>query len=414
MVKIAINPQTNLQEDSKPTGSGGMYINLTQDDVNRYRNINAADVADYTPYDSMNFTNIYTDDISKYTKYNVPTTRYFNWDEERAQNQGTGEKWINGLAKAGVTTLGAIAENTLGVAAGIGEMMFGSGAYYDNFVGKSVDKFNENMRESFPNYRTQAEEQMSIGQKLLTANFWADTVANGFGYSIGSLGTIYLTGGMGFIGRAAKANLLYNASKGVANGVKISDAIAKGSKARGFVNAAAMGEMGLYMSLGEASVEARETQRNTYDSLVELTREQKIQDGLSPELSESELKDIENASYAAANRNFITQMPALFGTNLFMFGKHVAGFKSASKVNKDIAFDAATNKVVSSIANQGKYRKAWERLKPFGQGVLAEAGQEGWQFASNIMSSDYHTDKYFDAGSASLTSSLYKGIKETD
>ena len=29
------------------------------------------------------------------------------------------------------------------------------------------------------------------------------------------------------------------------------------------------------------------------------------------------------------------------------------------------------------------------------------------------MTSDYHTDKYFDAGTTSLISSFYKGIKET-
>ena len=253
---------------------------------------------------------------------------------------------------------------------------------------------------------------MSTGEKLGTANFWADTVFNGFGYSVGSLATIWMTSGLGLIGRGAKAMQLYNASKAAANGTKIAQSIAAGSKTKGLVNLAAMGEMGVYMSLGEASVEARETQRNVYNDLLQKTLEDK---GFSEEsqLSQADLKDIENASYAAGNRNFLTQLPVLMGTNLFMFGKQVAGFKASSKVNKDIAFDAATNKVVSSIANQGIYRNAWERLKPFGQGLLAEAGQEGWQFASNIMSSDYHTDKYYDAGSASLTSSLYKGIKET-
>ena len=97
MVKISLNPQTNLQES--PELSQGIKIELGN---SAYA---GTDVADYSLYDSMNFTNIYSDDISKYQKYNVPTTRYFNWDEERAQNQGTGEKWVNGLAKAGVTTI---------------------------------------------------------------------------------------------------------------------------------------------------------------------------------------------------------------------------------------------------------------------------------------------------------------------
>ena len=406
MVKISINPQTNLQEPkSTEIVGGGVKIDLNATGTGGQR------LPEQYAYDSMNFTNMYTDDISKYQKYNVPTTRYFNWNEERAQNQGTGEKWGNGLAKAGVTTLGAVAENTLGVVAGIGELVSG-GAYYDNFIGKSVDKFNENMRESFPNFKTQAEEEMSTGQKLGTANFWADTVANGFGYSIGSLATIWMTSGLGLIGRGAKAMQLYNASKAAANGTKIAQSLAAGNKTKGFVNALAMGEMGLYMSLAESSVEARETQKNVYEDLIAQSLEIKGLKDIS-QLSGSELKDIENASYSAANRNFLTQLPVLMATNLLMFGKQVAGFKGAVKVNKDIAYDVATGKVISSVAKQGKFKNVLNRLKPTGQGILSEAGQEGWQFASNIMSSDYHTDKYFDAGTASLTSSLYKGIKET-
>ena len=121
-------------------------------------------------YDSINFTNIYTDDLSKYKKYNVPTTRHFNWDEQRARNQGTGEKWLNGITKALVTTAGAVVENTLGIVAGLGELAAG-GAYYDNFVGKSVDKGNEWMREAMPNYKTQAENDMGIGEKLGTGGY---------------------------------------------------------------------------------------------------------------------------------------------------------------------------------------------------------------------------------------------------
>ena len=127
------------------------------------------------------------------------------------------------------------------------------------------------MREAMPNYRTQAEREMSIGQKLGTANFWADTVANGFGYSIGSLATMWLTGGVGVVGRGAKAMQLYNASKAVANGTKVGQALSKGNKMNGFVNAASMAEMGLYMSLAESSVEARETQKNTYEALLQRT-----------------------------------------------------------------------------------------------------------------------------------------------
>ena len=402
---IIINPQTNLQQE-EPVTKG---ITIEKGNASYA----GSGILEKYPYDSMNFTNIYKDDISEYAKYNVPTTRYFNWDEERAKNQGTGEKWVRGLAKAGVTTLGAVAENTLGVAFGIGEMVSG-GAYYDNFIGQNVDKMNEAMRERFPNYRTQAELEASTWQKLGTANFWADTVMNGLGYSIGSIATMALTGGVGLIGKSAKAMALYNTSKALANGTKIAGAVEKGSRftRQGFINLANMTEMGLYMSLAEASVEARETQKGVYEDLLNKELEERGFTDAS-QLSEVDLKGIEDASYAAGNRNFLTQLPVLAGTNLFMFGRTVAGFKPVSKVNKDVAFDAALNKTVSRIADQGIYRNALSRLKPTGQGALAEAGQEGWQFASNIIATDYHTDKYYDGGMASMTESLYKGITET-
>ena len=41
MVKILLNPETNLQEPK----STGLQINITQDDVNRYKYMDAADVA---------------------------------------------------------------------------------------------------------------------------------------------------------------------------------------------------------------------------------------------------------------------------------------------------------------------------------------------------------------------------------
>jgi len=414
MVKISLNPQTNLQEaaSGRPRG-GGAAIEL-----GKYEGYAGKDVKDYHPYDSMNFTNIYKDDISKYQKYGVPTTRFFNWDEERSQNQSTADKWGNGLLKAGVTTLGAVAENTLGIVAGLGELATG-GAYYDNFIGKNIDKMNEAMRESFPNYRTQEEQDMSIGQKLGTANFWADTVANGFGYSLGSIATIALTGGVGLVGRGAKAMQMYNTAKALSTGTKVASAVGKGSKftRQGFVNAANMTEMGLYMSLAEASVEARENQKNTYDSLLELEMEKRGFEDAS-QFSEEDLKGIEDASYASGNRNFMYQLPVLMGSNLIMFGKQVAGFKPASRIkNKDVSFENALNKVANSVGDRkgiyGKLRNTVSRLKPTAVGAGTEAFQEGWQFASGILSSDYHTDKYFNGGAASLTESLYKGLSET-
>ena len=410
ITKDLLNPQTNLQEEvdeKKEPKKQGITINPYH--------INYQ--PDRTFFDSMNFTNIYTDPLHKYTKYDVTPTRFIDWDETRAQNQSTGEKWLNGLTKAGVTTLGAIAENTLGVLFGLGELVSG-GAYYDNWVGHTVDGANEWMREAMPNYMTQAEREYTTMQKLGTANFWADTVANGFGYSLGSLATMALTGGAGMLtrgatlaARGARAMNMYNTTKNIVNATKIGEKLAKGSRMAGFKNAVGTVEAGLMMSLAESSVEARETQRNVYEDLVNKAL---IENNLTDEsqLSQAHREELLQVSYAAGNRDFLTQLPILAGTNLLMFGRHVAGFKAANKVNKDIAYDTATNQVVNSVAKHGKYRKAFEKVRPTLGGMATEAGQEGWQFASKVYSSDYHTNKYYNGGAADLISSMSKGITD--
>ena len=319
---MAIQLQTNdVDLDSKTNLPKQQGFQIRTEDIEGLPTIKR----NIDPYDSINFTNIYTDDLSKYKKYNVPTTRHFNWDEQRARLQGTGEKWLNGISKALVTTAGAVVENTLGIVAGLGELATG-GAYYDNFVGKSVDKGNEWMREAMPNYKTQAENDMTIGQKLGTANFWADTVANGFGYSLGSLATIYLTGGTGLIargvslaGKGAKMNSMYNLSKAITTGTQLADKTFKASKSQRLLSALNTAEMGLYMSLAESSVEARETQKNAYDSIVARELEAR---GLQSEyqLGEKILSDIRDASYSAGNADFIANLAVLAPTNLLMFG----------------------------------------------------------------------------------------------
>ena len=408
MVKISLNPETNLQDTPEDNRfAKGITIDL-----------NAPSYSDpavqHHTYDSMNFTNIYRDDISKYTKYGVPTSRYFNWNEVRAQNQGTGEKWVRGIKKMGVTGGGAVLENTIGVAAGIYEKMFGSGHYYDNYVGKSIDKVNEWMRDNYPNYYTEREKEMNTWQKLGTANFWADTVFNGVGYSLGSIATMLLTGGTGLVGKGAKMMGTYNTS--ISSGKKLADITSKGAgvTGSGFVTGMNALETGLYMSLAESSVEARETQKQVYEDIIQsLIEDPNNNINHKRDLSMSELRDIEETSYAAANSHFLRQLPILAGSNLFMFGRNVAGFGPLSKVNKDVVYDAATKKVVNQLADRGVFRNTLGRLSPGLKGAGTEMIQEGWQFGSNVISSDYHTDKYFNGGVGDLTSAIRNGITDT-
>lgn len=294
-----------------------------------------------------------TRDIDKFAKYNVPRGQLLDWEEIRAMNQSTADKWGNGLAKAGVTTIGAVAENTLGIVFGLGELVTG-GDYYDNSVGRTVDKTNEWMRENMPNYFTSEEQNMSTFEKLGTANFWADTAANGIGYSIGSIATMYVTGGLGPISgmvKAAKFGLgasrtaaLYNASKAIVNGTKLGTQLAKGASfGTKFARHGQVLETGLMMSLAEGSVEARETKNTVRENLISAYLERNGLDSKS-DIPAAELKAIEETASAAGNANFAANLAVLTPTNLLMFGRGMTGYKAAMKANRDVVYDAAAKK----------------------------------------------------------------------
>ena len=67
-----------------------------------------------------------------------------------------------------MTTIGAIAENTVGALDGIGESIYHRDMtkMYDNAVGRSVDRVNEWMQYNFPNFATNAEQNASGLQSL--------------------------------------------------------------------------------------------------------------------------------------------------------------------------------------------------------------------------------------------------------
>ena len=412
-----LNPTTNLPKKQ----GGGIPIGDLADDVFS----KPTEIADPLFFDTKDFTNQYTDDLSKYTDYGVVPTRFSDWDEQRAQNQSTGEKWTRGLAKAGVTTLGAIAENTVGIIAGIGSLLSGED-YYDNAVGRTVDKVNDWARTEMPNYYTQKEENMGAVQRLGTANFWADKAMNGLGYSLGSIATMALTGGTGYIGMAGKAmgagklatlgdkaariHKLYKTTKSATTAGKLTDMMGKVSAGQRFKSAGQMLDAGIMMSLAESSVEARETKKHVYDTLVQNALEK---EGLEYDyqLGEEKLNEFEKAASAAGNTNFGLNMSVLSLSNAYMFGKmmspkYTPRAGALNGIKKNQAGEWADNTAKG-------WRKGWKRSKPVLQGSAAEGIQEGSQYASNIASTEFYTSKFSDMGGISRVEALNEGLSRT-
>tara|TARA_R100001440_G_scaffold26266_3_gene42747 strand:- start:1594 stop:6942 length:5349 start_codon:yes stop_codon:yes gene_type:complete len=418
-----INPLTQLPYDGDAT------IDATSGTAVEINPLTKQAYAPTTSYESkMNqrgLSTIYQDDrdIDRFRKYNVPRGQLLDWEEIRAMNQTTADKWGNGLAKMGVTALGAAAENTLGILFGLGEMAFGSGVYYDNTVGKAVDNTNAWMQENMPNYYTREEQNMSTFSKLGTANFWADTFANGIGYSLGSIASMYLTGGRGIIGLGAKgvqalskakqAKALYDSTKAVINGTKLSRQLSKGASALSkFKRHGQVLDAGLMMSLGEASVEARQNLNDTREALLAIHMER---EGITDpaDVSAEDRREIERIAIASGNTHFAAQLPVLMGTNLMMFGKQVSGFRAAQRASKDVSFIEATRKAVSKYANDGFWKGTARRLTPAAKNAAEEAFQEGFQFASGVFASNYHTAKYKNNGVGDMMAALNESLSET-
>ncbi len=404
--------------------------------------VNAFDIA----AKAQNVSAIYTDPLESYREYGVPLNPFSDLNDERAQRQSTWDKWANGLTKAGITTLGAVYENTVGVFAGLGSLATG-GEYYDNFVGKQVDSVNSWAQENLPNYYTRAEQQAGILEGMGTANFWADKVANGLGYTLGSIATMWLgTGELGLMGRAANA---VKAAKALKTADTAFDIAGLGSKAGRAANvledASVVGsrQLALYragkaietgqklenlaqaaristatqrlavatqMSLAEASVEAREARTRYIDEQVAKWEEENPGATIPSDV----LAGIEESADAAGNTAFAINLPILATSNLVMFGKMFRGAAIGEAQMYRATRDASGKLIEAGL--DGKFAKAWTRSKRlFGapvRNMATEGFQEGSQFAASEFSRDYYGDKFTD-GVGDMSKSLSESLSRT-
>ena len=360
---------------------------------------------------------------------------FTNLDEQRARNQSTWDKWGNGLAKASATFVGAASENTVGYAMGLADYIASGFEDFDasminNPVGQFFDKANDQMRESFPNFQTAQErsEQGTLSQ-LGNANFWADTVANGGAYSLGSIATMYLTGGVGLVtgglkaagvgARVSKGLASYRAAKALQNGKGIAEAlkvgrnmrtgVARGSRALGYLEGGAM------MSIAESAVEARETQEQVFD---QMQHEFRLKNGLGVEdkIPEVTLNDMKIASSDMASAAFDANLAVLMPTNLFMFhgllrpmqtGKnaiHGTGFvkEGGKKVLKD-NLDA----LPGWASRAGKGIRSY--VKPAIKGAATETFQESSQYAITEGIKDYAAEQVGELGSVERFNAMRNG-----
>jgi hypothetical protein len=443
----AVSAETGLtQEQLKP---GNPLISAVQRESGTYLNpgkgrqygFDGLDIAAGT----VRLTNTYTDPLESYTSYGVARNAFIDWNDTRAQNQTWGEQLGYGLTKAGITAVGALAENTVGVVGGLLNLAFGENhSYYDNPVGRTIDDVNNWARVNMPNYYTKQEEKAGLVEGLGTMNFWADKFANGVGYTVGSMATMWLgvgegamlakmanAGRMGKIAQATDKALdvtqdaakfgskqfqAYNAAK-VVNApyapnfaAGIDDGLTAMARRANIKTAAKHLSVGLHMSLAEASVEARETKNR----FIEEQKAKWEEENPGQEMPADVEEGIVASGAAAGNLTFSINLPILATTNMIMFGKMLQTGKPASE-SLTYGIKKVDGKWIEAIPEKGMARAFAKANRLFGAPIknsATEAFQEGAQFTASELSRDYYSDKFAD-GVGDMAESFSKALANT-
>lgn len=371
--------------------------------------------------------------------YFSPETKvdpFTNIDEVRAQNQSNWDKWGNGLVKGGATFVGAVSENTLGYALGLADYALSGFEDFEesmtnNPVGQAFDEINEYARENLPNYQT-AEERREQGTmaSLGNANFWADTFLNGAAYSLGSIASAYLTGGVGVlggVGRAAGAGqkiskglAAYRAGKAIRSGTNLREAVALRNKVRSTARAGskALGylEGGAMMSIAESAVEARETERRVKDELI---GDYMMRNGVSDPnmIPEEDMQDIDDSARLLSNQVFDANMAVLMPTNLIQFhgmlrpmqlgSNSIHGTRFMKEGGKKVLRDQLDG-LPGWAAKGAKLARTYG--KPLVGSAVTEGFQEGTQFALSEGAVDVAKEAAQESGNGSL--SIYEALTE--
>ena len=291
------------------------------------------------------------------TKYDVGISKDQLDDraEYNAQNQTTGDKWKNATVKMGGTAGATFIAGTLGTALGVADLATGGedgehefSDFWNNSINNATSAWTQSLEDiqQYPNLHTREEQGMGIGEKMGTANFWADGVLKNTGFAVGTIAAGVVTGGLLSAAMPAKvlgsvADDLVAAGKyaniaeaevAIASGAE-SKAVLEGLKLAGKANKNKNAIQGYanttLASLGEASNEAISTKNEVFKKLsLE-----------HPNMSEEERKVI---SEKAGNADFAWNTALLSVTNSRQMGSMLSSFDGTKTALNKIALNAET------------------------------------------------------------------------
>lgn len=297
----------------------------------------------------------------------------YDINEYRAQKQPWYSQLANGALKMLTTAGTTVVDNTAGLLAGVVQGInnlgdddpktgFWSGMW-NNDVTNAMADIQDKMEEIAPNYMSDWEQNAAFYERMFSgagaANFWGNDILKNAGFTIGTIASLYLTGGISNILK------LGNLFKGASN---------LGKLARWTANS-------FISSIGESSLESlmayrdnkkiMENNLNSKTYALQQNIEDEFQDNIANGMSEQDALDIYNykmqqlnsdkANYQeameadlinASNAVLAANMAALTVSNNLTLGSMIRGGYGNAKSLLDRAVRTVDGKTVSNTSTK--------------------------------------------------------------
>lgn len=347
------------------------------------------------------------------------------------QMQSNWDKAANGILKGLNLATTTFVQGTVGAVYGLGQVITGNGlnSFYNNDLSQTIDKWNNSLETSLPNYYTAREREAKWyepGSYLFTANFLFDKLIKNAGFSVGALGSgvaiaraislvpklmsLTQAGRAAQVGEALEQSL--SAVPAVQRGAVFENIINQASQAAkssaAFTNFGRGSERALVSFLGAATEGGIEALQGLNEFRNNKIAEYTAKYGAPP--IGPDLQKINDAAEQLGNTQFGLNIALLTATYYIQLPKI---FSSSYANSKTIANTAAENagNVMFDVST-----KTWKRaaspsklLKAYKAGSLlfsgSEAFEEGAQYAFQEGVNSYYNKAYRGEG-ASITSSL--------
>lgn len=361
-------------------------------------------------------------------------------EQRLALQQGSAEKWSNGLVKFGGKTLTAALGGTIGVVDGLiqGISEGSLSAAYDSDFNNWLDDLNTKMDYKLPNYYTQQEKNQGFFSSMGTANFWANDVLGALSFTTGAIVSEGLwaaaTGGTSILGkgilsttgRALAKQSALNTVKAEVKGV-LNQTAKKGLKdyARSVTRSGKTIEglnttRFLITSAGyEAGVEARHYMKDTREQW-----EQNFQQTMGRTPTAQEAAEFNDRLTDTANGVFGVNMALVGASNLATIGRLALGRPVSSKIENSVAkkflFGVGYEKTAAGTykaLEATKFQRTFGRIYSAGKmGFVEGVFEEGGQGVASSSAEEFMLNGYDINGtrtSLDVADAFIQGIKNT-